>query len=200
MSFRLPIDQEVELAVLGPNDAQKLFELTQQNIHHLKEWFMWAHQIKNVADSASFIDESRQKLKSNRAFDAGIWLSGTLVGAIGFHPINWDNRFVEIGYWIAKPFQGRGLMTRSVTAILQYAYQELQLNRVEICVAVQNQRSRAVAERLGFQLEGFEREGQFLNGEYVDVACYSLLAREWFANVHPLPSPKEASPLIARAG
>jgi ribosomal-protein-serine acetyltransferase len=179
MSLRLSMGPDAELCMLSKDDASELFELTQQNQECLKEWFMWAHQIHSVTDSLAFIEASEHKFASSRAFDAGIRTQGKLVGVIGFHDIDWNNRMVEIGYWLSEQHRGHGLMTQAVKTFLSFAYLEYQLNRVEIICAVHNQKSRSVAERLGFVFEGFEREGQLLNGAYVDMACYSLLAKEW---------------------
>ena len=83
-----------------------------------------------------------------------------------------------MGYWLDKEAQGTGLMTRSCSALLEHAFAELDLNRVEIRCAVDNARSRAIPERLGFRLEGQLRQAEWLYDRFVDHAVYGLLARE----------------------
>jgi len=100
---------------------------------------------------------------------------------IGLHSIDWANRKTSIGYYVAKEAQGKGIVTRSVRAVLDYAFRELELNRVEIRCGVSNWKSRAIPERLGFTNEGIIRDGEWLYDHYHDLVVYSMLAREWFA-------------------
>ena len=84
-----------------------------------------------------------------------------------------------IGYWIAQGFRGRGIVTDACRAVIDYAFLESKLNRVEIHCAAGNEKSCAIPQRLGFQLEGLLREAQLLNGEYQDIHVYGMLARDW---------------------
>jgi ribosomal-protein-serine acetyltransferase len=69
-------------------------------------------------------------------------------------------------------------MTKTVSALLDHAFDEWDLNRVEIHVATGNRRSRAIPERLGFQQEGVLRDYERVGDRYLDIVVYSLLARE----------------------
>ncbi len=86
---------------------------------------------------------------------------------------------MEIGYWIASGFQGRGIVTDACRAVIDHAFEEWKLNRVEIHCATGNEKSCAIPKRLGFQLEGTEREAQLINGRYLDIEIYAMLARDW---------------------
>ena len=70
-------------------------------------------------------------------------------------------------------------MTMACRAVLDYAFGELGLNRVEIWCAVDNARSRAIPERLGFTHEGTTRQSQWLSDHHVDEAVYGRLASDW---------------------
>ncbi|WP_252393492.1 GNAT family protein [Hydrogenibacillus sp. N12] len=106
---------------------------------------------------------------------------GTLVGVIGYHRIDWENKKTSLGYWLDPTVQGRGIMTRAARTMVDHAFFHLGLNRLEIRAATENTRSRRVAERLGFTLEGIIREAEWLGDRFVDHAVYGLLAREWKA-------------------
>jgi ribosomal-protein-serine acetyltransferase len=97
----------------------------------------------------------------------------------GFNAIDWQNRRTEIGYWLAPPFQGRGVMTKTCRFLVAYAFAELNLNRVEILCAVENLRSRAVPERLGFREEGVLRQAEWVRDHFNDLVVYAMLAEEW---------------------
>jgi ribosomal-protein-serine acetyltransferase len=72
-------------------------------------------------------------------------------------------------------------MTRAVAALVDYAFETFELNRVEVRVAVENQRSRAIPERLGFREEAVFRRSQAVGGRHLDLAIYSTLPEEWAA-------------------
>ena len=70
-------------------------------------------------------------------------------------------------------------MTKACRALIRYAFEQLQLNRVEIRVAVGNYKSRAIPERLGLVKEGMIREAEWLYDHFVDHIVYGVLAKEW---------------------
>jgi ribosomal-protein-serine acetyltransferase len=93
--------------------------------------------------------------------------------------LDWPNRSTRIGYWLDEGQQGKGLMTAAVRLLVDHALSVWQLNRVEIIVATENRRSRAIPERLGFREEGMLQQYQFVNGRYLDCVSYSMLAADW---------------------
>jgi ribosomal-protein-serine acetyltransferase len=93
--------------------------------------------------------------------------------------IDWPARSAEVGYWLDAEFEGRGLVTRAVTAVLDHAFGPLGLHRVELQTTTDNKRSRSVAQRLGFTQEGVLREAAAFPDERRDDVVYGLLAREW---------------------
>ena len=90
-----------------------------------------------------------------------------------------DNRKTEMGYWLAASAQGKGVMTRTVRAMVAHAFGHWKLHRVIVYAATENRRSRAVVERVGFTLEGIAREAEWLGDRFVDLAQYSMLEQEW---------------------
>ena len=81
----------------------------------------------------------------------------------------------SIGYWLAESAQRRGTMTRAVQTLLDHAFGVWQLHRVEIRAAVNNTRSRAIPERLGFNQEGVLRAAERIGKRYTDQVVYAML-------------------------
>jgi len=177
--FEFVVDDAVVLRLLEPRDAEQLFELTDSSRSYLREWLPWVDGTKNAEDTKSFIEMTKKQFASNNGFQAGIWYKGNLAGVIGFHGMNGANRSTSIGYWLGERYQGSGVMTKSCKALIEYAFRELKLNRVEIRCAEKNLRSRAIPERLGFINEGMIRETEWLYDHFVDHVVYGVLAREW---------------------
>lgn len=84
-----------------------------------------------------------------------------------------------IGYWLGEKYQGKGIMTKACKALIQYCFEELNLERIEIRVATENIKSQAIPERLGFQKEGCLRNAEVLYDQYIDLYVYGLLKKEF---------------------
>ncbi len=75
-----------------------------------------------------------------------------------------------------RAFQKKGIVTNAVKALVKYAFNELDMNRIEINCAVRNEASKRIPQKLGFVLEGIERDGELLSdGLFVNLERYSLL-------------------------
>jgi ribosomal-protein-serine acetyltransferase len=123
-----------------------------------------------------FIERSLKQFAEQNGFAGGIWLEGRYIGSIGMHYWDRQNWKTEIGYWLSKDCNGRGIMTECVRRCLRFAFQDLSMHRVEIRCATGNARSRAIPERLGFKLEGTLRDAQYIDRRWHDLAVYGLLA------------------------
>ena len=156
-----------------------LFKVVERERAHLREWLPWVDATKSEEDSLSFIRSVLEQFVSNHGFAAGIWNGERLGGTVGLHRIDWLNRRVEIGYWLAREFQGRGVMTDACRAVVTHLFGELELNRVEIRCAAGNTKSSAIPRRLGFTLDGKLRDAQFVNGRHHDLLVFGMLKRDW---------------------
>jgi ribosomal-protein-serine acetyltransferase len=159
-------------------DAAELYALIEANRAYLAEWMPWPAD-QTLAGTEEFIAGSEAQLAANDGFQAVLVPEGAIVGVIGFHGVDWMNRRATIGYWLAEAAQGKGLMTNAVRALLDFAFGEWDLHRVEIQAAPGNRRSCAIAERLGFREEGRLREAGRVGDRYLDLVVYGLLQREW---------------------
>jgi ribosomal-protein-serine acetyltransferase len=172
------IDSSTSLRVLRREDAPELFAVTAANREHLREWLPWVDVVRAVGDTLSYIDVTIGHREGGRGPTFAILCGGAITGVIGFRPVDRVNNVGEIGYWLAAGAQGRGVMTRCCRFLVRYAFLTLDLNRVEIAAAIDNVRSRAIPERLGFTLEGVLRQREHLRGRYLSHAMYSMLRGE----------------------
>jgi ribosomal-protein-serine acetyltransferase len=98
---------------------------------------------------------------------------------VGFHGVDWTHRKTSIGYWLSEEDQGNGTMTQAVRALVDHALGTWQLRRVEVRIAPENVRSRAIVERLGFCEEGILRQVERVGNRRLDGVVYSMLASDW---------------------
>jgi ribosomal-protein-serine acetyltransferase len=175
VDFCLHVDEQTEIRLLRVEDADALYDLTIRNRRHLEPWMSWMDRVIDVSDTYAFLRGAEKEAFEHTAFKAGIWEGAELIGAIDLHNIDWQNAHACIGYWLDKEHTGRGVMTRAVRVMSEYAFEALGLHRIEIHVATGNHASRRIPERLGFTLEGVLREVQMLRGAYHDHALYALI-------------------------
>jgi ribosomal-protein-serine acetyltransferase len=167
-----------DLRLLEEGDADELYRLIERNRAYLARWMPWAAD-QTLVGTLEFIRLTRRQAAAKDGFQAALVPDGAIVGMVGFHGVNWPHRSTTIGYWLDEGHQGRGLMTRAVRTLIDHAFAEWNLHRVEIRAATGNRRSRAIPERLGFHEEGVQREAERIGERYNDLVVYGLLAREW---------------------
>jgi ribosomal-protein-serine acetyltransferase len=177
--FQFTVRPGVELRLLEERDTEAVFTRIDRDRAYLREWLPFVEATHAEDDTRSFIRASLEQFASNEGFAAGIWCEEQFAGVIGTRKIDWMNFKVEIGYWIGREFQGRGIMTDACRALVDYVFSKLELNRVEIQCATGNTKSAAIPKRLGFKLEGTRREAEMVNGRYLDLLIFGMLKREW---------------------
>jgi ribosomal-protein-serine acetyltransferase len=177
--FSLRIDENLQLALPQPHMATDLTAVVRENLEHLSRWVPWAVDDYSDETSLEWINMVLREFAENGPFGAVIVCDGKFAGTIGFHHLDKQNKSTELGYWLAKEFEGRGIITRCCRAVLDYLFNTMQLNRVQINCNVENVKSRAIPERLGFTFEGTHRQAEFLHGNFGDLAVYSMLREEW---------------------
>jgi len=165
------------LRAFAESDLDELHALVERNRENLARWLSWAQRPgpERVREHlARALRAEREGCRVERA----IVLDGALLGDVGLY-VDIDNAGGAIGYWLDLDHHGRGVMTAAVRALVRHGFEELRLQRVEIRTDVLNRSSCAVAERLGFQLEGVLRQSYRISDErYSDDAVYSMLASD----------------------
>lgn len=174
-NFALAVDKEIILRLPKSEEASLLFTLVEKNRAHLRKFLGWVDSSKEVSDTKEFIENGLQDWLALKSLHLSIWLKDVLVGAVGLHEIDYLNRSTSIGYWLDADHQGKGIMTKCVKQLIDFAFNELHLHRVEIRCALHNTRSEKIAQTLGFKLEGTLKEAIFHYGDYFDTKLYALL-------------------------
>jgi RimJ/RimL family protein N-acetyltransferase len=105
--------------------------------------------------------------------------SGEVVGTCTLARIDRQHRRAELGYALGRAHWGSGLAAEAVGAVIRYAFESLDLHRLEADVDPRNGPSLRLLERFGFRSEGLLRERYHVAGEIQDAAIYGLLRSEW---------------------
>ncbi|MDQ7803157.1 GNAT family N-acetyltransferase [Amycolatopsis sp. A133] len=139
-------DGDLTLTRWHPGDRTVLTAVVSGSLEHLGAWMIWATGGYTDDDSSEFLRLTGQRWDSGEAYEYALMLGAELAGSVGL--MRRDGG-VEIGYWLARGFVGRGLMTRAVTLLTEEAFR-LGAGYVEIKHDELNVRSGAVPARLGF--------------------------------------------------
>ncbi len=168
-------------------DADALFAL-HSNAHVLRYWDSppWGEPSRAerfIATCRQIEEEgSGARLAIDRVTD------GAFVGWCGLTRWNPDYRSASMGYCLTEAAWGHGYATEAARAALQWAYETLDLNRVQAETDTRNVASAHVLEKLGFVREGTLREDCIVNGDVSDSWVFGLLRREWQPSPEPAPA------------
>ncbi len=177
VSFK--IDSEVRLRELTLEDARAVFDVVTANRDHLSPFMHWMTPGYSIDSAQAFIQQATEKRAARKSLSLGIFRAERFIGSIGFVYFDWVAGKAEIGYWISADEEGKGIVTASARLLIDFAFRELELNRIEIRCSSENSRSAAIPQRLGFTREGLLRMAEFRNGRLHDFEIYGLLASEW---------------------
>jgi ribosomal-protein-serine acetyltransferase len=171
----IALSEDACLRPLERSDAGELHALIEANRSHLARWLPWASG-QRPAHTEQFIERARRQIDDDDGLQAAVICGDRIVGVAGYSSVDWDHNRTSIGYWLSEDCQGRGTMTAAVRALVEHAFEDWGLHRVEIRAAVDNHRSRAIPARLGFREEGTLREAERIGDRYLDTIIYSMLA------------------------
>ena len=180
--FQLLVDDEIALVLAEERHAQEMTDLIVRNQDRLARWEPWAEQPATLDSTRAYIRAALEDFLRGRQISTIIALDGghRFIGRCGIR-INPYARSGDVGYWIDGEYEGRGMTSRSVRRLISSVFEELDLARVELRTSVENKRSRAVAERLGFAYEGILPSGLRFSHRSDDVALYGVTAERWAA-------------------
>jgi ribosomal-protein-serine acetyltransferase len=170
---------DTELRVVRVEDAEELLPVIHRNAKRLAEWLPWMVPDYAIEDLRRFLRDSADDFAQRRSLTMTIRHRGAVCGAIGLHRIDPRNLSTAIGYWIDEAHEGRGIVTAACRAIITYGFRHMGLHRIEIRCATRNHRSSAVPRRLEFVEEGILREAERVNGQWLDLRVFSMLAADW---------------------
>jgi ribosomal-protein-serine acetyltransferase len=137
------------------SDAQSLFEAVAESRDHIRPWEPFADAHQSVEESQDLVIRWMAQWLLREYLAVGFWdqASGRYLGSSGLRPRDWELGYFEIGYWIRASETGHGYVTEMVKLLTDYAFTHLHARRVEIRCNERNERSAAVARRLGFVQE-----------------------------------------------
>ncbi|GAA1377619.1 GNAT family N-acetyltransferase [Streptomyces beijiangensis] len=177
--FTIPLGENARLSPLEPLHAQEFLDHMDRARPNVDPWIPWAARSTDLASATATLQSYADKQAADTGRIYGIWLDGTLVAGVMFTRFDGPAGMCEIGCWAEEAAQGRGLVTRACRELVDWAFGERGMTRVEWWVAPGNTRSIEVARRLGMTREGVLRKRYPYRGTRQDSEVWSVLADEW---------------------
>jgi ribosomal-protein-alanine N-acetyltransferase len=180
----LPLVLETPRLVLRPlelGDADALFlYASDPEVSKLLSWD--PHPDRGA--TVEFLEHMIAAREASTNIGWAITSDGKPIGVISLEGITWQLRAwrvdrAELGYWLGRPFWGKGYMSEAATAVLAFAFEQLGLHKVTIGCVDGNDASRAIIEKLGFRFLAVHQDDFFRFGQWWDHLRYELTAAEW---------------------
>lgn len=170
--------ERLDIRAPRAGDGAELNAAVIETWEDLAQWVPWARKQPTLDESEVLMREAAAKWLRREELWMLVFLKGTntLVASSGLMRADWTVPRFEVGYWGRKRFAGMGYVTEAVRGIVEFAVRELGARRLHLLIDARNQRSRGVAKRAGFQLEGTQRQHLRANdGTLADAELYGLV-------------------------
>lgn len=171
---------KISIRPLESSIEPQLFEASRESIAEAYPWMPWCHPNYSLDDTRTWIDSQSKAWQDKEAFSFSIISEdGRLLGGCGLNSLNSIHRFCNLGYWVRTSVVGQGVATQAVKILADWAFENTDLERLEILVAVENLASQRVAEKVGAFREGILRSRLELHGKYTDAFMNSITRSTW---------------------
>ncbi len=177
-SFKDLETERLLLRRVSESDANEVMEL-RGNPETMK--FVPRPLVTNREEALAHITMIEDKIVNNIGINWAITVKGNpkLIGIIGHYKIQPENHRCEIGYMILPQYNGQGIVTEAVKALLIYGFDDLQMHSIEAVIDPSNLASARVLQKSGFVKEAHFIENEYYNGKFYDSVIYSLLKRNF---------------------
>lgn len=167
-----------------PGDGELVYEAMLETMDQLKQWMPWAQTPPSREKTEISVRQAHCKFLETTDLRFHLYDKQTkaFIGSSGLHRIDWSVPKFEIGYWCRKSYMGQGYITEAVRGLTVFAFEILKANRVEIRCDQRNVRSRKVAERLGYKLEGIFRNFSVSVDHQLENTCiYAMIPEDFYS-------------------
>lgn len=174
--MKLLINEKIHLSEMRPTDKQALLEhLGDRDIYERTLAIPFPYTEAHADDWLS-----RVAANTERQGQPVQWAirdeADFLIGAVGFDDVLVGTSYrAEVGYWLAKSYRGRGIMTDVVRRACEFAFEEWHLVKIAAHVFAFNAASARVLEKCGFEQEGYLKKHCLKDGRFIDARLYALV-------------------------
>jgi len=168
--------ERLVLRKIVPTDIDDVYEYASDT--RVSEFLLWSpHPTKGY--TKAYLSLLAKRYRAGDFYDWGIELDGKMIGTVGFTSFSIENNVGEIGYVLSSKCWGMGIASEAVKRILEFGFCELLLNRIEAKFMAENEKSRKLLDKLGFNYEGEMKEAVYAKDRYRNVGISALTRGEY---------------------
>ena len=172
-------DKDLHLRPFRLTDAGQLHDAVKESLNELKPWMSWATDTYDEQTAREYITIARTRWEEHSFYGFAITRGDELLGACTLSSVHSIYRFCNLGYWVRTSCHGHGIAGRGAKLAARFAFEHLGLIRVEIVIAVGNQASLRVAEKIGAHNEGILLNRIVVGRSIYDAYMYSLIPADF---------------------
>jgi len=177
-SFELT-DDDIVLRPFRFEDSTQLHQAVHESLKELSPWMSWANEAYTEATAREYISITRARWEERTLFGFAITRSDEILGGCTLSSIHSVYQYCNLGYWVRRSRHGQGTAGRAAKLAARFAFEKVGLVRVEIVIAVGNQASMRVAEKIGAHYEGILFNRMVVGRSIYDAHMYSLLPSDF---------------------
>lgn len=170
------------LRLISPNEVAEFQTLicTSPNLHY---WIDWCHAEFSQQEANHFISATRASWIQSTSFGFGVYdIDENLMGMVAINECYHSYNMVSIGYWIADKYQRQGVAFEALMTLIQFCFNELKVQRIEIVCHPDNIASQRLSTKCGAQFEGRSRNRYLFDGEPQDGFIYGVIPSDIVLN------------------
>ncbi|MCF7804065.1 MAG: GNAT family N-acetyltransferase [Candidatus Marinimicrobia bacterium] len=173
-------ENRIKIRPYREDDLKKLYEAAKESVEEVYPWLPWCHPAYSKEDSEAWIDHATQSWEDKTEFNFAIFAEdeSRLLGGVGLNQIDQPHKVANLGYWVRSSATGQSIATTASLMTARFAFEELEFNRIEIVMSVDNVASQQVAEKIGATKEARLRNRLELHDELHDAFLYALLPED----------------------
>ena len=179
--LKFPYAIHTDVCLLAPHadHARELFSLIQSNLTHLNQWLSWPALMKTPLDVASFLNTAARHNRAGTALILLLQCQDKICGVLSYNDFQAHDHSANIGYWLSETYQGHGIISSALPVLMRHGFQDLGLKQVFIRVAEGNDKSAAVAKRLGFEWMHTQQGAETLHQQAINHHVYVMRQEDW---------------------
>ena len=168
---------DLKISKYKDEDEDERLQTIKESIEDLKEWLHFFNTQNMESDNKNWLRETQNNWNKGieYCFKISSLNSDRQLGEVRINHINNSHKFANITYFVRSSEKGKGIISRVVKKVIEICLSELQLNRVELYMSVNNSASKKIAEKVGAKLEGVMRQRVVCNNKIEDAYLYSII-------------------------